>query len=256
MQLELNFPEPGKSVGNKGVKPREQKRVVKQSAAIEGGDLANNKNNLSKGEANSLLEEILTEANVSEAVKKVKSNKGSPGIDGVTVDQIDRYMEKHWSEIKDEIRTGRYKPSPVRRAEIPKPNGEKRLLGIPNVMDRVIQQALLQTLTRIFDPEFSEHSYGFRPNRSAHDAVRKSREYMEEGLYIVVDLDFEKFFDRVNHDILVSRVARKVKDKAVLKLIRRYLQSGVMLNGVCFPTDEGTPQGGPLSPLLANILLD
>ncbi|AVX20271.1 group II intron reverse transcriptase/maturase [Carboxydocella thermautotrophica] len=186
----------------------------------------------------------------------VEENKGAPGIDQVTVKDLRDYVREHWDRIREELLTGTYKPQPVRRVEIPKPGGGTRLLGIPTVIDRLIQQALLQVLTPIFDPEFSPYSYGFRPGRRGHDAVRQARKYAEEGYTWVVDMDLEKFFDRVNHDILMARVARKVRDKRVLRLIRRYLQAGVMVNGVVMDTEEGTPQGGPLSPLLANIMLD
>lgn len=170
--------------------------------------------------------------------------------------QLRAYVQKHWDTIKQQLLEGTYQPSPVRRVEIPKPDGGVRLLGIPTVLDRLIQQAILQVFTPIFDPTFSEHSYGFRPQKRGHDAVRKAQWYIQEGYGFVVDMDLEKFFDRVNHDILMSRVARKVRDKRVLKLIRAYLQSGIMSQGVCVRSEEGTPQGGPLSPLLANILLD
>ena len=203
-----------------------------------------------------LLEKVLLRDNLTAALKRVEANKGAPGIDGVSTEQLRDYLREHWATIRSQIEAGTYKPSPVRRVEIPKPDGGVRLLGIPTVVDRFIQQAILQVLTPIFDPDFSDSSFGFRPRRRAHDAVRKAQQFIQEGYQYVVDLDLEKFFDRVNHDILMSRVARKVKDKRLLKLIRAYLQSGVMINGVCVTTEEGTPQGGPLSPLLANILLD
>lgn len=191
-----------------------------------------------------------------QALERVKSNKGAPGIDGITTEQLDDYLRENWLACKEKILKGTYIPAPVKRVEIPKPDGGKRMLGIPIVLDRLIQQAILQKLTPIFDPEFSAHSYGFRPGRGTHDAVRQARRNIEAGHEYVVDMDIKKFFDRVNHDILMSRVARKVKDKLVLKLIRAYLNSGVMIEGVCVRTEIGTPQGGPLSPLLANILLD
>lgn len=203
-----------------------------------------------------LMEQILSRENLQAAIKKVEANKGAAGVDGVTTRQLREYVQKHWPEIKPKLQEGTYKPSPVRKVEIPKPEGGVRILGIPTVIDRLIQQAILQVLTPLFDPGFSPHSYGFRPGKRGHDAVRQARKYIEEGYGIVVDIDLEKFFDRINHDILMSRVARKVKDKKVLKLIRSYLNSGIMVEGIRVRMEEGAPQGGPLSPLLANILLD
>lgn len=203
-----------------------------------------------------LMGQILSRENLQAAIKRVEANKGAAGVDGVTTRQLREYVQKHWPEIKLKLQEGTYKPSPVRKVEIPKPEGGVRVLGIPTVIDRLIQQAILQVLTPLFDPGFSPHSYGFRPGKRGHDAVQQARKYIEEGYCIVVDIDLEKFFDRINHDILMSRVARKVKDKKVLKLIRSYLNSGIMVEGIRVRTEEGTPQGGPLSPLLANILLD
>jgi len=204
-----------------------------------------------------LMEAVVERKNMIAALRRVESNKGSPGIDNMSVDELRPYLEKHWQRIKEELLDGRYQPQPVLEVEIPKPGGNgMRKLGIPTVLDRLIQQALHQVLTPIFDPTFSESSYGFRPGRSAHDAVRRAHALVKKGRRWVVDIDLEKFFDRVNHDILMSRVARKVKDKRVLRLIRRYLQVGVMSEGLVSIRIEGTPQGGPLSPLLSNILLD
>ena len=203
-----------------------------------------------------LLEAILSRQNLLEALRRVEANKGAGGIDGVSTEHLREYVQQHWEQIRQQLLEGTYKPSPVRRVEIPKPDGGARLLGIPTVIDRLIQQATLQVLTPIFDSSFSAHSFGFRPNKRGHDAVRQAQRFIQEGYRFVVDIDLAQFFDRVNHDILMSRVARRIKDKRVLKLIRSYLKAGVMLGGICIVTEEGTPQGGPLSPLLANIILD
>jgi RNA-directed DNA polymerase len=203
------------------------------------------------------IEEVLRRENMLRAYQGVKRNKGSAGVDGMTVDELMPYLRVHWARIRDEIRNGRYRPQPVLLVEIAKPGGRgMRRLGIPTVVDRMIQQALLQVLQPQIDPGFSGSSYGFRPGRSAHQAVERAREHVRAGHRWVVDMDLEKFFDRVNHDILMSRLARQVKDKRILLLIRRYLQAGLMEGGVVSQRVEGTPQGGPLSPLLSNVLLD
>ena len=203
-----------------------------------------------------LMEEVCQRENLKKALKRVQANKGSPGVDGMTVKELPDYLKKHWPSLRDQLLQGTYQPEPVKRVEIPKPDGGVRKLGIPSGVDRFIQQALLQVLQSKWDRTFSGHSYGFRPNRSAHQAVTEAQKYIAEGSRWVVDIDLEKFFDRVNHDILMGRVAKRVCDKRVLKLIRAFLNAGVMANGLVSPTDEGTPQGGPLSPLLSNLVLD
>lgn len=203
-----------------------------------------------------LLERILSRENMQYAWKRVKANKGVPGVDNISTDEFPDFARENWNAIRESLSDGSYQPLPVKRVEIPKQTGGTRPLGIPTVTDRLIQQAVSQVLTPIFDPEFSEFSYGFRPGRSAHDAVYKVREYIKEGFRIAVDMDLSKFFDTVNHDVLMHRVARKIKDKRVLKLIGKYLRAGVVVNGRRQATRKGVPQGGPLSPLLANILLD
>ena len=200
--------------------------------------------------------QIWANQNVARALERVERNGGAPGIDGMTVKELRPYLREHWLGIRETLDEQTYQPTPVRRVEIPKPDGGVRQLGIPSVMDRFLQQAIAQVLTLLFEPLFSNHSYGFRPGRSAHEAVKQAQEYVQAGYEWAVDIDLEKFFDRVNHDMLMARVARVVKDKRVLKLIRAYLNSGVMVEGVVIGTDEGTPQGGPLSPLLSNIMLD
>ncbi len=203
-----------------------------------------------------LLERILSRENMQQAWKRVKANKGAPGVDNISIEDFPDFAHENWRTIRESLSDGSYQPLPVKRVEIPKQSGGTRPLGIPTVTDRLIQQAIARVLMPIFDPEFSDSSYGFRPGRSAHDAVYKVREYIKEGYRIAVDMDLSKFFDTVNHDVLMHRVARKIKDKRVLKLIGKYLRAGVVVNGRLQVTRKGVPQGGPLSPLLANILLD
>ncbi|MGL5712394.1 MAG: group II intron reverse transcriptase/maturase [Paraclostridium sp.] len=205
---------------------------------------------------NKLLEEILARDNMYRAMQRVIRNKGSHGVDGMKTDELHDYSKKHWATIKSKLLDGTYTPSPVRRVEIPKDNKGVRLLGIPTVIDRMIQQAIAQALTVVYEPTFSNSSYGFRPGKSQHQAIKQSLEYIKQGHKWVVDMDLEKFFDKVNHDILIDRLSRKIEDKRVLDLIRKYLKSGVMLNGIIVSNEEGTPQGGPLSPILSNIMLD
>ena len=203
-----------------------------------------------------LMEEICDRENMEEALRRVKANKGSAGIDGITVGGIADYLKQHWATVRERLLNGTYEPNPVRRVEIPKPDGGVRKLGIPTVLDRLIQQAVMQVLQRQWDGTFSEHSYGFRPGRSAHQAVAQAQQYIAEGHGWCVDLDLEKFFDRVSHDKLMGQIAKRVGDKRLLKLIRAFLNAGVMENGLVSPSVEGTPQGGPLSPLLSNLVLD
>src|SRR5712664_1349778 len=204
-----------------------------------------------------LMEEVCELENCKQALQRVKANKGSPGVDGMTVDELPEYLKQHGPEIGEQLRNGTYQPQPVRRVEIPKPDGSgMRKLGIPCVLDRFVQQAVLQVLQKRWDPTFSEHSHGFRPGHSARQAVHEAQQYIAEGHGWVVDLDLEKFFDRVNHDRLLAAIARRVTDKRVLRLIRAFLKVGVLENGLVSPAEEGTPQGGPLSPLLSNIVLD
>jgi RNA-directed DNA polymerase len=203
-----------------------------------------------------LMEEVCERENLKEALRRVKANRGSAGVDEMTVGQLTDYLKQHWPGIREQLLRGAYEPKPVKRVEIPKPDGGVRKLGIPTVLDRFIQQAVMQVLQRRWDRTFSEHSYGFRPGRSAHQAVAQAQRYIAEGNGWVVDLDLEKFFDRVNHDKLMGQIAKRVEDKRLLKLIRAYLNAGVMENGLVSPSGEGTPQGGPLSPLLSNLVLD
>jgi group II intron reverse transcriptase/maturase len=208
------------------------------------------------GDGHLLMEQVVGRANALAALRRVKQNRGSPGTDGMTVGALAKHLALHWEAIREQLLTGTYQPQPVKRQEIPKPGGGTRTLGIPTVLDRFIQQCLLQVLQPRIDPSFSEHSYGFRPGRSAHDAVRAAQGYIQAGRRWVADVDLEKFFDRVNHDVLMERLARRIADRRVLRLIRRYLVAGMMQHGVVVERYEGTPQGGPLSPLLANVLLD
>jgi RNA-directed DNA polymerase len=207
-----------------------------------------------KGDAESpantalLMEEVCERENLRDALHRVRSNKGSPGVDGMTVEALAEHLKKHWPTLRTQLLEGTYKPLPVKRVEIPKPDGGMRKLGIPTAQDRFIQQALMQVLQKRWDGTFSEHSFGFRPNRSAHQAVARAQQYIAEGCGWVVDLDLEKFFDRVNHDVLMGRVAKRIADKRVLTLVRAFLNAGVMENGLASPTEEGTPQGGPLTP--------
>jgi RNA-directed DNA polymerase len=203
-----------------------------------------------------LMEEVCERENCKQALRRVKANKGSPGVDGMTVHELPGYLKQHWTTLREQLRTGTYKPQPVKRVEIEKPDGGVRKLGIPTVVDRFIQQAVMQVLQRRWDQTFSKHSYGFRPGRSAHQGVAAAQEYIAAGYRWVVDLDLEKFFDRVNHDRLMAKLAERISDKRMRKLIRAFLQAGVMENGLVSAVDEGTPQGGPLSPLLSNIVLD
>jgi RNA-directed DNA polymerase len=243
IQGELAFPEESRgetpTASGGGTEPSKAGRATESPATAER-----------------LMEEVCGRENLKRALKRVRANKGSPGADGMTVEELPAYLGKHWPAIRDQLLVGTYRPQPVKRVGIPKPDGGVRKLGVPTALDRLIQQAVLQVLQPTWDRTFSEHSFGFRPKRSAHQAVAQAQKYIAEGHGWVVDLDLEKFFDRVNHDKLMARVARRVGDKRLLKLMRAYLSAGVMENGLVSPTDEGTPQGGPLSPLLSNIVLD
>ena len=239
-QLEL-------ALEGRGEAPRSQ-RSGEAWTTSHGDDLS--------GGDHRLMEQVVERVNALAALKRVKQNKGSPGVDGMTVDDLTTHLVAHWEAIREQLLAGSYQPQPVKRQEIPKPGGGTRTLGIPTVVDRFIQQCLLQVLQPQFDPTFSEHSYGFRPGRSAHHAVRAAQRYIQSGRRWVADVDLEKFFDRVNHDVLMERLSRRIADRRVLRLIRRYLVAGVMADGVAVERHEGTPQGGPLSPLLANVLLD
>ena len=203
-----------------------------------------------------LMEEVVHSSNATKALKKVLQNKGAPGIDGMTVDKLPAYLKHHWTAIRQQLLNGTYAPNAVKRVDIPKPGGGVRQLGIPTALDRFIQQAMLQVLQKYWDETFSEASFGFRPGRSAHQAVQQAQKHVSSGLQYVVDIDLEKFFDRVNHDVLMGLVAKRTNDKRILKTIRAYLNAGIMADGLVQARDEGTPQGGPLSPLLSNVMLD
>jgi RNA-directed DNA polymerase len=242
-QLRLAFPEAGRgealSASGGGTEPATAGRQPESPACCE-----------------QLMEEVCQRDNLRRALKRVRQNRGSPGVDGMTTAALPDYLGKQWPAIKEQLLSSTYRPQPVKRIEIPKPGGGVRKLGIPTVLDRMIQQALLQVLQPKWDPTFSEHSYGFRPGRSAHQAVAAAQRHVAEGYCWVVDIDLERFFDRVNHDRLMARVAQRVGDKRVLKLLRAYLNVGAMENGLVRPMQAGTPQGGPLSPLLSNLVLD
>ena len=239
-QLEL-------ALDSRGETPRSQRSGEAPRAASGDGR---------SGDDQRLMEAVVERANVVAALKRVRQNRGSPGLDGMTVEELPAHLAANWPAIREPLLTGSYQPQPVRRQEIPKRGGGRRQLGIPTVLDRFIQQCLLQVLQPRFDPTFSEHSYGFRPGRRAHDAVCAAQRYIQEGRRWVADVDLEKFFDRVNHDVLMGRLVKRIADRRVRRLIRRYLEAGIMAEGVVMERYEGTPQGGPLSPLLANVLLD
>lgn len=239
-QLELPF-------AGRGEAPRGKRSGEALSAKNCEGHLGN---------GDGLMELVVARGNVKAALRRVKENRGSAGMDGMTVGELGGYLTAHWESIREQLLSGSYQPQPVRRQVIPKRGGGERELGIPTVLDRFIQQAISQVLQPLFDPTFSEHSYGFRPGRRAHDAVRRAQQYVQEGYSWVVDVDLERFFDRVNHDVLMGRLAKRLLDRRLLGLIRRFLEAGVMAGGVVVDRHEGAPQGGPLSPLLANVLLD
>jgi RNA-directed DNA polymerase len=244
IQIELDF-----SSALTGEAREAGREEIESSGVMNGSE--------SPASTNRLMEEVCERENLKEALRQVKANKGSPGVDGMTVGEITNYLKQHWPTIREQLLNGTYEPQPVRRVEIPKPDGGGvRKLGIPSVLDRFIQQAVMQVLQRRWDGTFSQHSYGFRPGRSAHQAVAQAQQYIVEGHGWCVDFDLEKFFDRVNHDKLMGQVAKRVEDKRLLKLIRAFLNAGVMENGLVSPSVEGTPQGGPLSPLLSNLVLD
>ena len=242
-QLELDLPMPGR-----GEAPRLDRQEVEAVTATAEPE--------SPASTEHLTEAICAPDNIEAALRAVVRNKGAPGGDGITVRQLPSVLKARWPEIEDQLLRGRYQPQPVRRVQIPKPDGATRNLGIPTVIDRVIQQAVLQRLQPLWDPTFSEHSYGFRPERSAHQAVAQAQAYVTKGYQFVVDIDLAKFFDRVNHDKLMARMAARVPDRRVLRLVRSYLTAGVLADGLFEASQEGMPQGGPLSPLLSNLVLD
>src|SRR5262245_45525605 len=231
--------------GNQRMNPEELKEQQIQKAVFENDSLTS-----------CLMERICSRGNLNQAYKRVKANKGSPGIDGMRVEAMGEFIAEHKEALIQSLLEGSYRAQAVKRVEIPKPDGSKRQLGIPTVIDRVIQQAILQVLQPLYEREFSNSSYGFRPGRRAHQAVKRAQGYVQAGNGIVVDIDLEKFFDRVNHDVLMSRLGKRIEDRRLLKIIRSFLEAGIMEGGVCIERHEGTPQGGPLSPLLSNILLD
>ena len=243
IQIELNFS--STSAGEAREAGREETESLSTASDPE-----------SPAGTNRMMEAVCERENLKEALRRVKANKGSAGVDGMTVGGIADYLKQHWPAIREQLFNGTYEPKPVRRVEIPKPDGGVRKLGIPTVLDRFVQQAVMQVLQRKWDRTFSEHSYGFRPGRSAQQAVAQAQQYIVEGRGWVVDFDLEKFFDRVNHDKLMGQIAKRVEDKRLLKLIRAFLNAGVMENGLVSRSVEGTPQGGPLSPLLSNLVLD
>lgn len=247
--------------GGAGQRPARAKRHGKEGSGTAGDPVRERQTSTARdhppeADEPELMEEVLHRQNMWAAYKRVVRNRGAAGVDGMTVEQLLKHCEEHWPKIKKELLQGTYNPAPVRRVEIPKPGGGTRTLGIPTVMDRMIQQALVQALTPQIDPAFSDDSYGYRPGRSVQDAVKRARDHVVAGHDWVVDLDLENFFDGVNHDVLMARLAHRIEDKRVLRLIRRFLQAGVMEGGATSPRTEGTPQGGPLSPLLSNVLLD
>jgi RNA-directed DNA polymerase len=244
MTMQMELPLEGR-----GEAPRAE-RSGEASPAAQGNERSGN------GRPMELMERVVERGNLETAWRRVRKNKGSPGIDGMKVDELLPYLWENWERIRGELLAGSYQPSAVRRQEIPKSGGGVRLLGIPTVLDRLIQQAILQVLQPIFDPTFSEHSYGFRPGRRAHDALCQAQRFIQSGRRWVVDVDLEKFFDRVNHDVLMVRLEKRIADRRLLRVIRHYLEAGIMADGVVVERHEGTPQGGPLSPLLANVLLD